>query len=88
MLAPLRMRVVNKLTRSSPIGPAEHDEGGSLYSNHQHVGSALQAAKRGLSVGKRIRAAFWQPETCSAEFLPAEVCQFFVDTFESHLEIL
>ena len=75
-------------TRSSPIGPAEHDEGGSLWcSESAVVHCSLRSLIKGRQRCPSNEKATPAPGSMREEYdLPAEVCEFFVDTFESHVD--
>lgn len=78
-------------TKSSPIGPAEHDEGGSLhdhsnqysvYSKYDHFCPLLPAQLVvGVVGGKRSDRAKTGIE---GYHLPPQICEFLVDSLQSH----
>ena len=78
------MMVACQWKSSVPLGPAEHDEGGSLY--------VLLALGPSLSDGGDVDLAVacgFVPRGKSATggsgvCLPAEICQLLVDALESH----
>lgn len=78
------------LTRSSPCGPAEHDEGGSLgFRSATPFAQNLQA----YQITKYTRSfVAMKYKTCHLAYgtgewrhhSPAEICEFFVDSLQSH----
>ena len=79
-----------ELTRSSPIGPAEHDEGGSLEveTNVSQVSLfSYLIVFRVLFFGptvKIVASGFGSIYSQDFEYSPAEICEFLVDTLQSH----
>lgn len=70
-------------TRSSPIGPAEHEEGGSLRC------SAAVSLK--LSSAHLISGSVSLGQGCILKcdiYSPAEIREFFVDALESHVYLV
>ena len=62
-------------TRSSPIGPAEHEEGGSLSRHRQY-----QSTPTG-KLNSRLKASTIEDRIAD---IPAKICQLLIDTFQSH----
>ena len=68
----------SRRTRSSPVGPAEHDEGGSL-----DIQLALcDALAANVSMRSQRGCAGHQIGT----FVPAKVCELLVDTLQGHCD--
>lgn len=78
----------HKLTRSSPIGPAEHDEGGSLVWNirQKEFRCERSLVKDMVSFSARRLWALRSLPKRHRIYSPAKVCQLFVDALQSHCE--
>lgn len=70
-----------KHTRSSPMGPAEHDEGGSLYTTIS-LGDGTKTHEWALYLSSGGSSA------PSDMYLPAEVGEFFVDALKGHVWLI
>jgi hypothetical protein len=81
-------------TRSSPIGPAEHDDGGSLHNsvNVSHISSNISL----IPNVKLLMISCMGPRLCNRPTkkpgggekkrvnVPAQVCEFLVDSLQRH----
>lgn len=62
-----------KRTKSSPIGPAEQDDGGSLQTCQRQ--------------SRKCHPISSMKPMGSIEYIPSEVCKFLVDALKSHFGV-
>jgi hypothetical protein len=86
-VCPLVERNIDIRTRSSPIGPAEHDEGGSLR-NCQYLLWAFVPKGWPRKILPLHEIIFQADLRFGREDAPSEVCEFLVDTLERHCDVL
>ena len=70
---------------SVPLGPAEHDEGGSLSVLLAPDPTLHDGVDAGLSVACGFVPRGKSATDSSGICLPAEICQLLVDALESHI---
>jgi hypothetical protein len=77
-----------ELTRSSPCGPAEHDEGGSLRKPNQPISSSspLASLSSVQSCPSVLESTILMKRRSKGyrAYSPTEICELLVDSLESH----
>jgi hypothetical protein len=81
------VRKVEIHTRSSPCGPAEHDEGGSLQDIASVVNMNMTCSTVVCVSASSVRFIPLAQVHSSSYHIPAKICKLLVDSFKSHCDV-